>query len=98
MTVRHSSFARRVISTAVEQLIDNIQRDWARTQQDLRTMASGSFCQQWWRGRDTQISTSAFISQWATPELLCKVSGGSNGVPLALELLIGADMPVRFPD
>ena len=98
VTVRHSSFARRVISTAVEQLIDNIQRDWARTQQDLRTMASGSFCQQWWRGRDTQISTSAFISQWATPELLCKVSGGSNGVPLALELLIGADMPVRFPD
>ena len=98
VTIRHSSFARRVVSTAVEQLIDSIQRDWARTQQDLRTMASGAFCQQWWRGRDTQIDTSAFIKQWATPELLCKVSGGNNDTPLALELLIGLDKPIRFPD
>ena len=99
VAIRHSSFARRVVSMAVDQLIDSIQRDWARTQQDLRNMASGAFCQQWWRGRDTQIDTAAFISQWATPELLCKVSGGgSNAAPLALELLIGLDMPVRFPD
>ena len=38
--------------------------DWARTQQDVRTLDDGSFCSAWWRGFDAKLSQEEFEEQW----------------------------------
>ena len=97
------SFARRVVSLAVAHLVAAIRRDWLRTQADLRHLDDGAFCVDWWRGFDISLTEAQFVRQWATPPLFCKVVDGApadGGGPAvrALELCLGVDTPVPWPD
>lgn len=66
---------RRMVSAA-------IRRDWLRTQLDLRSLDDGVFCLDWWRGLDCSLSVDGFIALWATPPVLCQISGDppANGL------------------
>ena len=89
------SFARQAVELAVGHLRSAIQRDWQRTQADLRQQDDGAFCVDWWRGFDSTLSQAQFVDQWAAPPILCRVEGG----PVErLVLRIGVDTPVPWPD
>ena len=60
----------------------DIQRDWLRTQLDIRTLDDGAFCMDWWRGMDCSLSTESFTQLWATPPILCEVSGNPAAMVL----------------
>ena len=87
---RHESFARRAVSIAVESIIEAIQRDWQRTQGDIRQLDNCSFCSSWWRGRDTELTLRAFNRVWVSPPYFCDVTGPRN--IKKLELFIGVDV------
>ena len=95
LDLRQESFARKAIAIAIDTLTEDIQRDWLRTQQDLRTLDNGNFCSAWWRGRDTQLTMDKFIDSWASPQFFCAVSG--QGAEASLQLSIGLDQPIAFP-
>ena len=60
---RHESFARRAVSSiAVESIIEAIQRDWQRTQGDIRQLDNGSFCSPTPRGGVDATPSSLFGS------------------------------------
>ena len=73
-----------VIRIIVTMVREAIQRDWLRTQLDIRSLDDGAFCMDWWRGMDCSLSTESFTQLWATPPILCEVSGN----PAALVLYI----------
>src|SRR4029079_16390480 len=54
-----AAFAHKAVSMAVDSLVTAIQRDWRRTQEDVRTIDAGACCTDWWRGLDglTKVST-----------------------------------------
>lgn len=96
------SFARRAIRLALHHLLGAVQRDWARTQGDLRHMDAGGFCVDWWRGVDMVLTVDAFEKQWAQPPLLCRVLGQRPLLPGSadarrLELLLSLGHPVPLP-
>ena len=96
------SFARRVVSLALQHLLGAIRRDWSRTQGDVRLADAGAFCVDWWRGFDVELAVNDFVAQWARPAIFCRVVGAP---PLAagaadhrqLELLVGPGLPVPLP-
>jgi hypothetical protein len=79
----------------VDAIVEAIQRDFLRTQQDLRTLDSGTFCSAWWRGRDTQLSMEKFEDIWTASPFFCHVVG--EGPEAALALKLGQDQPIPFP-
>jgi hypothetical protein len=95
-----TSFARCAVSLALETLVGAIQRDWLRTQQDVRTLDDGFFCQSWWRGFDTRLSVDDFARQWAP--LFCRVLGDvpAAGDPdtRSMVLCLDGEGPVPLPD
>jgi hypothetical protein len=98
-----ATFARRVVSMVVDHIVAAIQRDWTRTQTDVRQMDDGAFCVDWWRGFDCSLSVDAFEQQWAAPPVFCKVVGDAPDDVNApdtrtMELLIGQNIPVPWPD
>ena len=93
--IRHQSFARRAIAMAVDSLVEAIQRDWRRTEGDLRQMDNGGFCSSWWRGRDTELSLRDFEKTWTKPSYFCRITGPRRN--RQLQLLIGVDKPIAFP-
>jgi hypothetical protein len=95
LSFHQESFARRAITTAVDAIVEAIQRDFLRTQQDLRTLDSGTFCSAWWRGRDTQLSMDKFEDIWTATPFFCHVVG--EGPEAALVLKLGRDQPIPFP-
>jgi hypothetical protein len=98
---RGESFARRAVRLGVQQLLAAIQRDWSRTQGDLRMADGGAFCVDWWRGFDVSQSVSDFEAQWAQPPLLCRVEGEVPAVAgvdqRRLVLMLGLGHPVPLP-
>jgi len=66
-------FAQRAVALAVQRVRDAIQRDWARTHQDMRMLDDGSFCTAWWRGFDAALAPAAFQAQW--PPLFHRLRG-----------------------
>ena len=64
-----------VIRIVTRMVREAIRRDWLRTQLDLRSLDDGAFCLDWWRGLDCSLSVDGFIGLWATPPVLCKVTG-----------------------
>ena len=96
-----ASFAHKDASMAVESLVSAIQRDWCRTQEDIRSMDAGAFCTDWWRGLDGITEVSTFEKQWARPEILCRLVGTRplQGAPdnRTLELRFGTAFPVPVP-
>ena len=95
--LRGQSLARRAVTIAVDSIVEAIQRDFQRTQNDLRDMDDngGSFCSSWWRGRDTTMGMGAFENIWARPAFFCSVDGPADD--RRLELHLGEDQPVAFP-
>lgn len=96
------TFARRAVCLALQHLLGAIQRDWARTQDDIRHQDAGGFCVDWWRGVDTLLPVSAFVDQWARPPLFCTVqhilpSQPGGDYEQRLELLLGPGFPVALP-
>lgn len=96
------SFARQAVRLALQHLLGALQRDWARTQGDVRSLDAGGFCLDWWRGVDTVLTVDQFVTQWAQPPLLCRVDGERPVLPGApdartLELLLGVAHPVPLP-
>lgn len=96
------SFARRAVLLALEHLLGAIQRDWARTQGDIRHLDAGGFCVDWWRGVDVVLPVSAFVEQWARPPLFCRVhsvlpSQPGGAFQQRLSLLLGPGFPVALP-
>jgi len=97
-----ASFAHKAVTIAVDTLVSAIERDWRRTQEDVRTMDAGAFCPDWWRGLDGLTKVSAFEKQWARPEILCRLVGdrpqqlgAADG--RTLQLLLGSAFPVPVP-
>ena len=101
-TLRHVSLARFAVMLAVRHITEAIQRDWLRTSTDIRTLDNGFFCTDWWRGMDPKLSFAAFSAQWAFGSVFCTVDEGDADAdpprPASLEVLLGRDKPVRFPD
>ena len=95
--LRDQSLARRAITIAVDSIVEAIQRDFQRTQGDLRDMENtgGNFCSSWWRGRDTKMAIGAFQKIWARPAYFCSVEGPADDRRLQLHL--GQDQPIPFP-
>ena len=95
--LRDQSLARRAITIAVDSIVEAIQRDFQRTQGDLRDMENtgGNFCSSWWRGRDTKMAIGAFEKIWARPAYFCSVEGPADDRRLQLHL--GEDQPIPFP-
>jgi hypothetical protein len=95
------SQARRAVQEAVLSLVRAIQRDWLRTTTDIRTLDNGSFCTEWWRGMDPQLSLAKFRATWAHQGVFCVVDDGdAEAVPPrapALTLRLGQDLPIPFP-
>ena len=95
------SFARRVVHLAVQHLVEAIQRDWSRTQGDVRLADAGAFCVDWWRGVDLGMRPEVFVAQWASPPIFCRVVAApfQEGLagPMQLEMLIGLGLPVPLP-
>ena len=96
------SFARQAVSLALQHLLGALQRDWGRTQGDVRHLDAGGFCMDWWRGVDTALSVDQFKQQWAHPPLLCQVVGQRPLLPgsadtRTLELLLRPGHPVPLP-
>ena len=96
LSLRRESFARCAIATAVSALVEAIQRDFLRTQQDLRTLDSGTFCTAWWRGRDTKLSMDKFKAIWTAAPFFCSVVEGEEP-NTTLQLKLGVDQPIPFP-
>ncbi len=71
-----------VIRIIIKMVREAIQRDWLRTQLDIRTLDDGAFCMDWWRGMDCSLSTESFTQLWATPPILCEVSGNPAAMVL----------------
>ena len=97
------SFARRAVSLALHHLLGAIQRDWTRTQTDVREMDDGAFCLDWWRGFDCSLTVANFEEQWASPPLFCALLGEAPDASRqednrTLEMLLGLDFPVPRPD
>jgi hypothetical protein len=98
-----ATFARRVVSMVVDHIVGAVQRDWTRTQTDVRQLDDGAFCVDWWRGFDSSLSVDQFEQQWAAPPVFCKVVGDAPDDANApdtrtMELLIGQNIPVPWPD
>ena len=98
----NGSFARRAVSLALQHLVGAINRDWTRTQTDVREMDDGAFCQDWWRGLDCSLKVDDFEEMWAEPPILCRLVGEPPRSRLhrdtrTMELLIGPDLPVPMP-
>lgn len=96
------SFARQAVRLALQHLLGALQRDWARTQGDVRSLDAGGFCLDWWRGVDTVLTVDQFVTQWALPPLLCRVVGERPLLPgtpdeRTLELLLRPEHPVPLP-
>jgi len=96
------SFACQAVSLALQHLLGALQRDWARTQGDVRHLDAGGFCLDWWRGVDTVLTVDQFKEQWAKPPLLCRVLGHppqhrGDPDPRTLELLLRPGHPVPLP-
>jgi len=93
--------ACRAVQEAVSSLVRAMQRDWLRTTADIRTLDNGSFCTEWWRGMDPQLSLAKFRATWAHQGIFCVVDDGdAEAVPPrapALTLRLGQDLPVPFP-
>jgi hypothetical protein len=81
--------------------VEAINRDWLRTQQDIRQLDDGAFCISWWRGFDSSLTVAKFIQQWAFQPLLCDVEGEApaEGVldTRRLVLRLGVDQPIPWP-
>ena len=95
-------FARRVARMVTDHLCAAIQRDWQRTQCDVRQLDDGAFCVDWWRGLDCSLSVDKFVEQWADPPVFCRVLGEPpahhhDPDTRTMELLLGEDLPVVFP-
>jgi hypothetical protein len=62
---------------AAESLLASISRDWRRVESDVRTLDSGVFCADWWRGLDVKLSLEVFGEEWArgASPLFCRVQG-----------------------
>jgi hypothetical protein len=69
------SFARRAVSLAISTVVSAIERDWRRSQSDVRQLDNGDFSRDWWRAVDASIDIGAFATRWATPAFLCDVVG-----------------------
>ena len=85
---------RQAALMAVEAVVASVQRDWMRARQDVRRLGAGTFCADWWRGRDPALSREQFCSMWApggTPPVFCEVVGGE------LAFRLGVDTPVPLP-
>lgn len=99
---QHSSFARRAVTVALDALTGAIERDWMRTQQDLRTMNNGTTCTDWFRGGSTQMKMSKFEDMWMSPAIFCQLVGPLPIAPRAedkrtMELLIRPGVPLPLP-
>ncbi len=96
-----ASMARMAVQEAVSSLVRAMKRDWLRTTTDIRSLDNGSFCTEWWRGLDPQLSLAKFRASWAHRDLFCVVDGGDAGAapPRApsLSLRLGVDLPLPFP-
>ena len=95
------SLARRAVTQAVEHLLEAIRRDWQRTQEDVRLLDAGAFCNDWWRGVDARLSVDAFVQQWTRPPVFCRVVGPRPAPGAAdtrrLELVLELDAPRPRP-
>lgn len=96
------SFSRQAVHLALRHLLGALQRDWGRTQGDVRHLDAGGFCLDWWRGVDTVLTVDQFQKQWATPPLLCRVlgprpalAGGADA--RTMELVLRPGHPVPLP-
>jgi hypothetical protein len=93
--------ARQAVRLAIESVVEAINRDWLRTQQDIRQLDDGAFCISWWRGFDSSLTVSQFIDQWAFESLLCEVEGETPvaGAPdtRRMVLRLGVDQPLPWP-
>jgi hypothetical protein len=97
LKLRDQSLAKRAITIAVDSIVEAIQRDFQRTQGDLRDMDNigGNFCSSWWRGRDTTMAMGVFKKIWARPAFFCSVEGPADDRRLVLQL--GHNKPIPFP-
>ena len=100
-SLHRGSFARRVAILVVDTVISAIQRDWIRTQEDVRTLDDGHFCHDWWRGFDVSIPLDRFVKLWASPPALCRVVthppaqiGGQPSYSLDLHISRTAPLPL----
>jgi hypothetical protein len=66
---------------AAESLLSSISWDWRRVESDVRTLDSGVFCADWWRGLDVKLSLEAFGEEWArgASPVFCRVQGEDLG-------------------
>jgi hypothetical protein len=84
------TLASRAAHLAQRTLLVAIQRDWARTQNDLAVAAAG-FSAEWFRGIDTTLSISKFKKQWASPPFFCEVLEQA-GQPPTMQLRVGGQL------
>ena len=88
---------------SVSSLLAAIERDWLRTQADVRFLDAGSFCQTWWRGFDGRLSVGAFEQRWArSPAVFCVLVGEPPAQPgdadvRELNLRLSLSGPVPLP-
>lgn len=89
----HHALSHRSARMAAESLLASISRDWRRVESDVRTLDSGVFCADWWRGLDVKISLEVFGEEWArgASPVFCRVQGED----LAYRLRVGH--PVALP-
>ena len=101
-SLHRGSFARRVAITVVDAITSAIQRDWTRTQEDVRTLDDGHFCHDWWRGFDVSIPMERFVKLWASPPILGDVvthpPAQIGGPPsYSLDISISRTAPLPLP-
>jgi hypothetical protein len=86
------SFAGAVARMAVDAVTQAVLRDWRRVWKDPREDVPGSFCVDWFRGRDPVLRLQSFVEQWANPPLLCRVTDNDE-----LQLKLSVARPVAVP-
>ena len=80
-----------------------ISRDWTRMTKDVRTLDDGHFCHDWWRGFDVSITMARFVTQWASPPILCRVvthptaQSGEQPTHHSLDITLSRTAPLPLP-
>jgi hypothetical protein len=87
-----ASFAGTVARMAVDAVTQAVLRDWRRVWKDPREDVPGSFCVDWFRGRDPVLKIRAFQQLWTTPPVLCSVTDNDE-----LQLKLSVTRPVAVP-
>ena len=72
------SAPRQAALMAAEAVSTSVKRDWMRARQDVRVLGTGTFCADWWRGRDPASlrRNSAISGCEATPPYFAALRAG----------------------